>query len=143
MEGPEGDTIDPATREELLERIRRKTATIGEQIPDSVEIDGEPFPLREFVWETKRQGHVPPNRREEVQTVRGHLVEKRTELVTRLEEAPITEPEGERLASTIIGIDRAITALKNLYETDLSERSHEEYVEGTRRWMDFIDRLTE
>lgn len=143
MGEPDSDTIDPTHREELLDRIRRKTATIGQRIPDTVDIDGEEFPLREFVWETKRQGRVPPDRREEVQTVRARLVEERKTLESKLEEAPISAAEGEELARTIVGIDRAITALKNLYETDLDERSHEEYVEGTRRFLDFIKQLTE
>ena len=143
MDGSGSETLDADERAELLERVGRKTATIGERIPDTVEIDGSDFQLREFVWEVKRQGRVPPDRRNQVQEVRKTLRTKRKRLRMRLETEDLTVEEGEELARTIIGIDRAITALKNLYETDLGERTHEEYVEGHRRFLDFIDKLTE
>lgn len=143
MDEPGADQLDPEQREALLERIQRKTATIGEQIPETIDIDGEQFELRDFVWETKRQGRVPPDRRDEVQRVRSRLQEEREQLKTQLKTDELTEAEGEALARTIVGIDRAITALKNLYETNLGERSHEEYVEGNRRWLAFIDQLTD
>lgn len=143
MDGPGSETLDAERREELLERIQRKTATIGERIPETVEIDGNEFELREFVWETKRQGRVPEERRDEVQEVRATLKAERNELKERLESESLTTEEAEELARTIVGIDRAVTALKNLYETDLKARSHEEYVEGHRRFLKFIDQLTE
>ena len=143
MGEPGAEPLDPEEREELLEEIQRKGATIGERIPESVEIDGEPFDLRAFVWETKKQGMVPPDRRKEVQAVRARLKTERTARKERLQAGELTAEEGRELARTIVGIDRALTALKNLYETDLGERSHEEYVDGNRRWLAFIDQLTD
>lgn len=143
MEGPGTERIDPTKREKLLEEITRKTATVGKRIPETIEIDGNPFELREFVMETKRQGRVPPDRRDEVQTVRARLNAERSRRKDRLASGQITAAEGEELARSIVGIDRALNALKNLYETDLEDRSREEYVEGTRRWLSFVDQLTE
>lgn len=143
MEKPGSEPIDPAKREELLEEITRKTATIGKQIPETIEIDGRPFELREFVMETKRQGRVPPDRRDEVQTVRTRLKAERSRRKDRLASGQITAAEGEELARSIIGIDRARNALKSLYKTDLDERTREELVEGTQRWLAFVDQLTD
>ena len=143
MEEPGSDPIEPGEREELLEEITRKTATVGKQIPETIEIGGRPFELREFVMETKRQGRVPPDRRDEVQSVRARLKTERSRRKERLESEQITAAEGEELARSIVGIDRALNALKNLYETDLDDRSREEYVEGTRRWLSFVDQLTD
>lgn len=143
MAEPGSEPLDDTERRELLARISRRTATIGEQIPKTIEIDGEPFDLREFVWETKHQGMVPPDRRDEVQAVRARLNDARAARKDRLESAELTGEEGFELARSIVGIDRALTALKNLYETDLGDRSHEEYVEGNRRWLAFIDQLTD
>ncbi len=143
MEDSGAEPLDEEDREELLEHIQRKTATIGEQIPESIDLDGEPFALREFVWETKRQGMVPPDRRGEVQAVRARLKDERERLRDRLRTESMTTADAEGLARTIIGIDRALTALKNLYETDLGERSNEEYVEGNRRFLAFIDQLSD
>ncbi len=143
MEGSGSEPIDPAEREELLEAITRKTATVGKQIPETIDIEDQPFDLREFVMETKRQGRVPPERREEVQTVRAKLKAERDRRKDRLASGQITAAEGQELARSIVGIERAINALKNLYETDLNERTREEYVEGTRRWLSFVDQLTD
>lgn len=143
MDEPGTDPIDPAEREDLLESITRSSATIGKRIPETIEIDGDSFALREFVMETKRQGRVPPDRRKEVQAVRARLKPERKRRKERLASGEITADEGTALARSIIGIDRAVNALKNLYETDLDDRSTEEYVDGTRRWLAFVDQLTE
>jgi hypothetical protein len=136
-------TLTPARREELLERVGRRTATIGQQIPETVQIEGEPFDLRAFVVETKSQGAIPPEKRESVRAVRKTLKRERAARRDRLAEATLSETEAETLARTILGLDRALTALGNLAETDLETRSHEEYVEGTRRWVEFVDQLTD
>ncbi|MFB6153953.1 MAG: DUF5788 family protein [Halodesulfurarchaeum sp.] len=140
---PPSDPLPDARRQELLDRIQRHTATVGERIPETVEIDGEAFPLREFVWETKKQGTVPPDRRDEVQSVRERLQNERERRRKRLRTEKLTRQEGEAVAAAIIGIDRAITALSNLYPVEMAERSHEEYIEGNRRWVAFVDRLVE
>ncbi|MFB6266094.1 MAG: DUF5788 family protein [Halodesulfurarchaeum sp.] len=138
-EAPLSDT----RRQELLDRIQRHTATVGERIPETIDIDGEPFPLREFVWETKKQGTVPPDRRDEVQAVRERLQNERERRRNRLRTEELTREEGEGLAAAIVGIDRAVTALSNLYPVDMAERSQAEYVEGNRRWVAFVDRLVD
>ena len=134
--------LSPERRTELLDRVGRRTATIGQQIPETVEIEGEPFDLRAFVVETKSQGTIPPEKRESVRAVRKTLKAERVRRRDRLASAELTEAAAEELARTILGLDRALTALGNLSETDLETRSHEEYVEGTRRWVEFVDQLT-
>ena len=135
--------LSPERRTELLDRVGRRTATIGQQIPETVQIDGEPFDLRAFVVETKSQGSIPPKKRESVRAVRKTLKKERARRRDRLAEADLTEAEANALSRTILGLDRALTALGNLAETDLETRSHEEYVEGTRRWVEFVDQLTD
>ncbi len=143
MGGEDETQVSEERRVELLERVSRRSATIGQQIPETVTIGGEPFDLRAFVVETKSQGSVPPEKRESVRTVRKTLKEERERRRKRLASAPLTESEATNLARTILGLDRALTALGNLAETDLGQRTHEEYVEGTRRWVEFVDQLTD
>ncbi|MFP4530824.1 MAG: DUF5788 family protein [Halodesulfurarchaeum sp.] len=143
MDEADDGELSPDRRAELLERIGRRTATIGQQIPETVTIDGEPFELRDFVVETKSQGGVPTEKREAVRDVRKTLSRERTRRRERLANESLTEANAEELARTILGLDRALTALGNLDETDLKSRSHEEYVEGTRRWVEFVDQLTD
>ncbi|MDR5656327.1 DUF5788 family protein [Halodesulfurarchaeum sp. HSR-GB] len=141
--GDSAEEIDDDRRQELLGRISRQTATIGQRIPETTSIDGEPFDLRDFVLETKSQGAIPPDRREAVRTVRKTLSTEREKRRKRLETESLTEQEATNLVQDILGLDRAIIALGNLAETDLEAKSHEEYVDGTRRWVDFVDQLTD
>ena len=137
----DGGVVSEKRRSELLDRISKRGATIGEKIPEEVTIDGQTIPLRSFVWETKKQGVVPPEKRESVREVRSTLNQERTRLKERLRNEDLSPQAAEELADTIVGIDRAISALKNLREPDLQQHTHQEYVESNRRWMNFIDQL--
>ncbi|MFW6384360.1 MAG: DUF5788 family protein [Halodesulfurarchaeum sp.] len=130
-------------RRELLAEVRRNSATIGKRIPETVNVDGEPFDLREFVMETKSQGSIPPDRREEVRRVRNTLKRERNRRLERLETASLTEPEAVELADTILGLERALTALSNLSESSFVDRSDQAELDGTRQWLDFLDQLTD
>lgn len=141
MTAERDDVIAEERREELLQRIAKRGATIGERIPEEVTIDGQPLALRSFVWETKKQGVVPPEKRENVREVRAKLEHERDRLRERLREEPLTEETAEEVADTIVGIDRAIGALSNLREPDFGQQSHEAYIESNRRWLNLIDQL--
>ena len=138
----EESALSDERRKELLDKVRRRTATIGKQIPETVAVDGEPFELREFVMETKSQGAIPPDRREAVRSVRNTLDRERKRRLQRLETASLTESAATELADTILGLDRALTALSNLSEPDFKTRSERAEVDGTRQWLDFVDQLT-
>ena len=143
MGGSEGPVISEARRKELLDRVKRRTATIGQRIPETIEIDGQPFELREFVMETKSQGAIPPAKRESVRTVRNTLKRERERRRKRLETAELTEAAAIELADSILGLERALTALGNLSEPDFEGQSKQAQVNGTRRWIDFVDQLTD
>lgn len=136
-----GEPLDDERRTELIDRVQRRGSTIGQSIPRTVTIDGTELALKEFVWETKRQGVVPPDQRDRVRSVRSSLTEKRDAMVDRLRSEELTTAEGERLADEIVGIDRAITALKNLREPDIAEADHEHSIESNRRWVDFLETI--
>lgn len=135
------DVVSDDRRTELLERISRRGSTIGERIPEAITIDGQEIALRSFVWETKKQGVVPPDKRDSVQRVRSTLKGERDRLKNRLKDEPLSASEAESTADTIVGIDRAIAALKSLREPDLEQHVHEEYVNSNKRWMNFINQL--
>lgn len=128
-------------RQELLARVKRRTATIGQRIPETIPINGEPFDLREFVMETKSQGAIPPDRRESVREVRNTLKRERNHRLKRLKNDSLTEREATELADTILGLERALTALGNLSEPSFEQQSADAAIEGTRRWVDFVDQL--
>ena len=93
--------------------------------------------------ETKSQGSIPPDRRESVRTVRSTLERERKRRLDRLENASLSDSEATELADTILGLDRALTALSNLSEPDFESKSSRAEVDGTRQWLDFVDQLTD
>ncbi|WEL21732.1 DUF5788 family protein [Halorhabdus sp. BNX81] len=140
-ENGDEEPLSDRRRRELLERVERKTATVGQQLPQSVEIQGTEMNLKEFVWETKRQGTVPPEMRDRVRKVRAKLTAERKDRKERLESGELTEAAAEELAQSIVGIDRAISALKNLHEPDLEDSARQAKVESSRRWVSFLDTI--
>ena len=128
-------------RAELLEWVGREGATVGHRIPETVTIEDESIELREFVWETKRQGAVPPEYHDEVKRVRTKLRRARDRRKERLEAASLTVAEAEALADTIVGLDRAVVALSNLYESAFASGASSAEIEDHKRWLAFVDQL--
>ncbi|WP_136687637.1 DUF5788 family protein [Halorhabdus amylolytica] len=125
-------------RKQLLERVEREGATVGAEIPDAIEIDGESLDLRTFVFETRRREAVPAEERDRVESVKTKLRRERTRRVERLESASLSYEEGEALAESIVGIDRALHALENLEPADVEAEREAATTADRRRWMRFL-----
>ena len=130
-------------RKRLLERVGRESATVGASIPEELALDGETFPLREFVFEARRADAVTPERREAVEEATRRLRRARTERVTRLEEADLDYATGETLAAEVIGIDRALDALEGVEtETDVEAEAARAEAADRKRWHAFLREAT-
>ncbi|MGM0398370.1 MAG: DUF5788 family protein [Halobacteriota archaeon] len=125
-------------RKQLLERIGRDGATIGVRVPETIDLQGEPFELQSFVFETKRQDEIPADHRERVDAVKRRLRSERQERRRRLEHEDIDRARGEELVETIVGIDRALNALESLGETDLARESAAAETADQKRWLAFL-----
>ncbi len=125
-------------RKQLLERIEREGATVGADIPDEIEVQGEFIDLRTFVFEIKRRDTVPEGERERVEQAKKNLRRERLQRKQRIEEDDITFEEGEEIARAIIGIDRALNALENLGPTDLEGESRAQEAQDKKRWTKFL-----
>ncbi|WP_255190755.1 DUF5788 family protein [Natronobeatus ordinarius] len=130
--------MQPYERKQLLERVEREGATVGADIPDRIEVQGEEFDLRTFVFEIKRRETVPPGERERVEQAKRNLRRERLERLELIEEGDISREEGEELANSIIGIDRALNALQRLGPTDLEREEKAQQAADTKRWLSFL-----
>ncbi|WP_254864852.1 DUF5788 family protein [Halovivax gelatinilyticus] len=130
--------MQPYERAQLLERIDRDGATVGADIPERIEVQGEEIDLREFVFEIKRRETVPPGERERVEQAKRNLRRERRERVDLIEDGEVDFAEGEDLAQAIIGIDRALNALESLGPTDLERAQQAQDVADKKRWMSFL-----
>ena len=125
-------------RKQLLERIDRESSTLGVEIPERIEIQGEEIQLREFVFEIKRRETVPAGERDRVERAKRNLRRERLERRDRIETGEISFERGEELADAIIGIDRALEALENLRSESVEAEAKRQEAADTKRWMDFL-----
>jgi hypothetical protein len=125
-------------RKRLLERVEREAATVGATIPETIEVQGEPVDLREFVFEIRRRDAIPAGEREGVERATKNLRRERLQRKQRLEEADISRAEGEELAAAIVGIDRALNGLEQLGPVDLEAEADRQAAADTKRWMQFL-----
>ena len=127
-------------RKQLLERIERDGATVGVDIPDRIEVQGEAVDLREFVVEIKRRETVPPGERERVERAKKNLRRERLQRKQRIEDDDISREAGEQLAQAVIGIDRALNALESLGPTTLEAEMEAQEKADKQRWMNFLEK---
>lgn len=132
-------TVREYERERLLERIDREGATVGATIPEKIEVAGDPFPLKEFIFEVKRLESVPPEKQEEVDEAKILLRRERRDRRETLEVGEVPVERGEELAEAVIGIDRALNALESLGSTDLAAEAQAKKAADTKRWYSFLE----
>jgi len=125
-------------RKQLIERIDKEGATVGADIPESIDVQGKEIDLREFVFEIKRRDTVPSGERDRVEQAKKNLRRERLQRRQRIEDGDITFAEGEEIATAIIGIDRALNALNNLGPTDLEREQQAQQAADRKRWMKFL-----
>jgi hypothetical protein len=125
-------------RKQLLERVNREAATVGAAIPETIEVQGEEVDLQEFVFEIKRRETVPTGERERVERAKRNLRRERLERLQRIEDGEVSYAEGERLAESIVGIDRALNALEALGPADLEREAEAQEAADRKRWMKFL-----
>jgi hypothetical protein len=125
-------------RKQLLERVEREGATVGADIPDRIDVQGETVELREFVFEIKRRETVPAGERERVDRAKANLRRERLQRKQRLEDADISREEGEEIVRAIVGIDRALNALEGLGPTNIEAEMEAQERADKKRWMKFL-----
>ena len=127
-------------RKQLLERVGRDGSTVGAEIPETISVQGEQLDLRTFVFEIKRRETIPSGERERVDTAKRNLRRERVERLERIEENEVSYEEGETLAESIIGIDRALNALDQLDPVDLEAESERQAAADQKRWTRFLQK---
>lgn len=125
-------------RKQLLARIDREGATIGASIPETITVEGDPLELRAFVFEARSRESVPAEDREEIEMAKRNLRRERIARRDRIEEGEISKDEGEELAESIVGIDRALHALSDLGTSSVEAEAEAQETADRKRWVSFL-----
>jgi hypothetical protein len=134
----EAGGVQEYERKQLLERIDRESSTLGVDIPERIDVQGETVELQEFVFEIKRRETIPDGERDRVEAAKKNLRRERLERRQRIEDGEISFEEGEREAEAIVGIDRALEALQNLGHESVEAEAERQEAMDTKRWMNFL-----
>ncbi|UPM42413.1 DUF5788 family protein [Halocatena salina] len=132
--------MKPYERKQLLERVEREGATVGASIPETIDVQGKEIALQEFIFETKRRNTIPPDDRERVERLKKNLRRERRQRVQRIEDDDISFETGERLVESVIGIDRALSALERLEPVDIEQEIATKKTADRKRWSNFLKR---
>jgi len=125
-------------RKQLLERVGRDGSTVGAQIPEAIDVQGEELDLQTFVFEIKRRETIPPGERERVEAAKRNLRRERVERLAAIEDNEVSYERGEELAESIIGIDRALNALDQLDPVDIEAEAKRKEAADRKRWTSFL-----
>ncbi|MFC6960917.1 DUF5788 family protein [Halocatena marina] len=128
-------------RKQLLERIDREGATVGSSIPETIDVQGEEINLRAFVFETKRRATVPPGEQDRLDRVKRNLRRERLQRRQRIEDDAVTFETGKQLVESIIGIERALSALDSLERPDIEREIEAKEAADTKRWTKFLKQV--
>ncbi len=133
--------MDSADRHALIKRVSKQGATIGASLPETVTVHGEEIDLDAFLIETRKVDGVPPDAAEILSEAKREFQAARNEKYERLKHAPLNKAEAEALATEIIGIDRALNALRRIRRPQYGEESQAKQIEDYKRWLGFLDQI--
>lgn len=128
-------------RAELLEQVYQTSGTIGSSIPETVRIEDESVPLREFYFEVTDRDHLQETERERIQDVLSYLRRQRLQLIRQIREREVDYETGQSLVPRIQNLDRAINAFESLDEPCFEEQVRRKKLESARELVDLMREL--
>ncbi len=137
----EAATVKEYERQALLDRLNRDGATIGASIPERLSVQGEPCELRKTILALQEEAARSPAQQARVDQLTVSLRRERTARMRSIETDDLDRAAAEDLATSIIGIDRALDALQALgAETNIEAEIERQRQAEHERWRAFIHR---
>ena len=130
--------ISHEERNKLLWSLRSDFAWAGKKIPESVEIDGQDYGLRDLVKELREKESLDPDEASEIRALIPKLKEMAKADEEVLETEELTKAEAEALYEEATGLLRAAMELKDRLEGKGGEGSADELkrILNTQKLMD-------
>ncbi len=114
-------------RNKLLWSLRSDFVWAGKKIPESVEIDGREYRLRDIVRELSEKGSLDIDKAAEIRVLIPKLKDKAKVDEELLETEELTKAEAEALYEEATGLLRASMELKDKLEGKVGEKSVDEF----------------
>ena len=126
-EEADDEYISTQERNKLLWSLRSDFAWTGKKIPESVEIDGREYKLRDMVRELSEKESLDTDKTAEIRALIPKLNEKSKVDEELIETEELTKAEAEALYEEATGLMRASMELKDKLEGKGGEKSVDEF----------------
>jgi hypothetical protein len=123
----EAEHIGYQERNKLLWSLRSDFSWAGKKIPESVEIDGEEYRLRDMIRELREEEILSPDEIARIRALIPKLKERAKADEELLETEELTVAESEALYEEAAGLLRAAMELKDKLEGKGGEKSVDEF----------------
>ncbi|AKB45877.1 hypothetical protein MSKOL_0100 [Methanosarcina sp. Kolksee] len=137
--------ITDEERKQLLSALHSRLFWVGQRIPDYVELEGETYPLHNYIWELVQKEELSESEKSRIDKCIEILSAKEMKDEKELEENSLTSEESRNLYHETAGLLRAITNLQEI-ESGIfkqnTKRFQEQFanqrVRDAKLWLEFI-----
>ena len=144
-----GSYITDEERKQLLSALHSRLFWVGQRIPDYVELEGETYPLHNYIWELVQKEELSESEKSKIDKCIEILSAKEMEDEKELEENSLTSEESRNLYHETAGLLRAITNLQEI-ESGIfkqnTKRFQEQFanqrVRDAKLWLEFIKKVS-
>lgn len=137
--------ITDEERKQLLSALHSRLFWVGQRIPDYIELEGETYPLHNYIWELVQKEELSESEKSKIDKCIEILSAKEMKDEKELEENSLTSEESRNLYHETAGLLRAITNLQEI-ESGIfkqnTKRFQEQFanqrVRDAKLWLEFI-----
>lgn len=144
-----GNYITDEERKQLLSALHSRLFWVGQRIPNYVEVEGETYPLHNYVWELVQKEELSESEKSRINKCIEMLSAKEMKDEKELEKETLTSEESRNLYHETAGLLRAITNLKEIesgifkQNTKLfQEKFANQRVKDAKLWLEFINKVS-
>lgn len=142
--------ITDEERKQLLSALHSRLFWVGQRIPDYIELEGETYPLHNYIWELVQKEELSESEKSRIDKCVEILSAKEMKDEKELEEKSLTSEESRNLYHETAGLLRAITNLQEI-ESGIfkqnTKRFQEQFanqrVRDAKLWLEFIKKVSQ
>jgi len=143
------ECITEDERKQLLSALHSRLFWVGQYIPDRIELEGETYPLHNYVWELIQKDKLTEVEKARIDKLIEIISVKEQEDEKQLEEKSLTPEEAKNLYRETAGLLRAMTDLNEVEDGTFQEESKHfqeifanQRIKDARIWLEFIKNAT-
>ncbi|AKB52807.1 Methyl-accepting chemotaxis protein [Methanosarcina barkeri str. Wiesmoor] len=144
-----GNYITDEERKQLLSALHSRLFWVGQRIPNYVEVEGETYPLHNYVWELVQKEELSESEKSRINKCIEMLSAKEMKDEKELEKETLTSEESRNLYHETAGLLRAITNLKEIESgifkqntKRFQEKFANQRVKDAKLWLEFINKVS-